>query len=117
MSRCSVPLLMMLLLTLVCQGAVARIHLMVSPPVLEKHHHDHQLMTMQAEADCHPTPCHGSKHYCEGECGNCQILISPTSLVASQVALAVTRHSPPVAPPLMHVDSRPPERALRPPIG
>ncbi|WP_417348097.1 hypothetical protein [Ferrimonas sp.] len=116
MTRCSVPMMLILLLTLVCQGAVARIHLM-APPSGEQHGHGHHVAMEQSEADCHPVPCHGVEHYCEGECGHCQILIPPTSLVTSQGVMAVARHSPPLAPPLMHVDSCPPERALRPPIG
>ncbi len=91
---------LMLILALVSQGAVARVHLMPDLPVVEmaamhgENHGDHGSdpashpcgQPMPVDHDCcegaaqpQPTDCHGSSQPCNGDCGQCQVF-SPAAV-------------------------------------
>ncbi|QIZ78369.1 hypothetical protein [Ferrimonas lipolytica] len=84
----------MLIITLLCQGAVARVHIIAELPAT----------AAMAEMDCHsmaatPEPCHDSSQYCSGDCGQCdvislaQIAIMPLLPDLPQFEAIPARHS------------------------
>ncbi|MBY5982014.1 hypothetical protein [Ferrimonas balearica] len=127
---------LMLVVALISQGAVARVHLMpdMSPAEMsamhghhdmaaQASHHDEMAHCMAQSADSHdccesmtqPTDCHDASAPCNGECGMCKVF-SPAGVALLTTALQPWQPSPERALPqpkffhsvALSQDSKPP---------
>ncbi|USD37759.1 MULTISPECIES: hypothetical protein [Ferrimonas] len=119
MPRLTVVLMVFLSLALMIQGSVAQIHL---APKTEAISHHSAVLGESAPSQsscCQPStpPCHDHNHPCQGECGQCQILVAPSGILGSMVSMLLTTvGGTPMHVPA-HFASVVQEQALRPPIG
>ncbi|SDK16532.1 hypothetical protein SAMN04488540_12061 [Ferrimonas sediminum] len=119
MSRLAVVLMAFLSLALMIQGSVAQIHLAPKAEVV-MHHGAAIGEHAPSQSPCCPQAqpsCHDHTHPCQGECGQCQILVAPSGIMGSMMsALLIAVGGTPVHFPA-HFASVVQEQALRPPIG
>ncbi|WP_298440688.1 hypothetical protein [uncultured Ferrimonas sp.] len=99
---------MLLTLTLVSQGAVARVHVTATMPMQMSTHAmaaepSAAMAPEMTETDCHQPatakmPCHDATRLCDGECGQCSVIHLPlAAMLTPTFALPLQHHAQPFA--------------------